>query len=291
MTAFLFAAAAAASLFFGFWFLNRARHLRNIPRTKIRSAPQGYVELEGRARPLGQIPYHTPLGKHPCVWFEYLYRESASDKGMHAQVVRTSQSFLLEDETGVCRIDPIPMQIETRSRKVNLPNKWGLSTHPGLISLRWIGVGEKIQAYGKFTTLRSDFAGRREEMIKSRLAALKRDREAMLRLDLDGDGKVDGGEWDIAREDVIREVEAEVAELQKQHDESSLGHVLRAPDDDRLPFLLTGYAEMKIVARYRLIAAILLLLFVLLLAAIVDAYFIDWIDYEFERGLQPPALH
>ena len=288
MTLLAFVAAAIACLFLAFWFFNRARHLRNIPRARIRSAPQGYVEIVGRAKPLGDIPYHTPVGKHPCVWFEYRYRDTGGDGDLSVQMLRTSQSFMVEDETGSCRIDPVPMRIEARSGKVDLLSKLGLSSHPGLVSLRWIGVGEQVHAYGKFTTLRSDFASRRDETIKTRLGALKRDRDMMLELDLDGDGLVDGDEWETARERITREVDAEIIELQKQHDESALGHVLRAPDDGKLPYLLSSYAEMKIVSRYRYAGAVFLLLFVLALAAIADAYFIDWLGDGFERMLEPP---
>ena len=284
----IFIAAGLLSRLMAFQYFNRARHLLHIPRAKIRSAPQGYVEIVGRAKSLLPVPARTPEREEPAVWYEYLYREGPGNEGAPLEVLRTAESFLLEDETGICRIDPIPMQIEARSRKVDLPNKWGLSSHPGLISLRWIGVGEKIRAYGKFTTLRSDFAGRRDEMIKTRLGALKRDRDMMLKLDLDGDGLVDGAEWETARERITREVDAEIIELQQQHDESSLGHVLRAPDDGKLPYLLSSYAEMKIVSRYRYAGAIFLLLFVLAMAAIADAYFIDWLDDGFEHMLEPP---
>ena len=289
LTSLLFIAAAAGCLFAAFWFSSQARHLRAIPRARIRSAPQGYVEIFGRAKSLSSVPYRTPEDGRPCVWFEYRYREPGSEEGIPGTTLRTSQSFLIEDETGSCRVDPVSMRIETRSRKDNFFNKWSLTAQPGLISLRWIGVGEKVHAYGKFTTLSSDFSSRKKDMIQSRLQALKRDREMMSRLDRDGDGIISGDEWEQAREGIVREVEVEILELQKQQDQRALGHVLRAPDDGRLPYLVSSFAQMNIVSRYRLLALFFGLLFLLLGGAIVDAYFVDWVGYEFDRLLEVPS--
>ena len=126
-------------------------------------------------------------------------------------------------------------------------------------------------------------------MIKTRLAALKSNHELRRLLDHNRDGVIDAREWEQAREDTIAEVDAEIAELQKNQNQDAIGHVLRAPDDAELPFLLSSYSEMKIITRYRFFALMWMLSFLIIGAIIIDAYFIDWIGYEFERLLQPPA--
>ena len=280
-------AAALLSLYLAFRYFNLARHLHNIPRAKIRSAPQGYVEIVGRARSLLPVPARTPETATACVWYEYHYREVHGDDST-VDVLRTTESFLIEDASGSCRIDPVHMRIESRSRKFNWFRKLALSSESGLIEMRWIGIGDRVHAYGKFTTLRSDFSSRRQEMIKTRLAALKSNHELRKLLDHNRDGVIDAREWEQAREQTIAEVDAEIAELQKNQNQDSIGHVLRAPDDAGLPFLLSSYSEMKIITRYRFFALMWMLCFLLLGAIIVDAYFTDWIGYEFERLLRPP---
>ena len=285
MFALIFIVVAAVSLFFAVRYFNLARHLQNIPRSKIRSAPQGYIEIVGRARPLAAVPFYAPESDTPCVWFELSYRHVQGDSST-TEFKRSESSFLIDDGTGLCRVDPHAMTFETRAGTHNELNKLGLEGQSGLLSARWIGVDETVHAYGRFDTLASDFQQQKEDLLRQRLGALKKDQALMRQFDHNRDGIVDGEEWESARESVRQQVEEQFRERQQTQDSSDAIHVLRPPDDDRLPFLVSSFAEIKTVRRYRLCALGFLLLFIASGAALVDAYFLDWLDYEFGRTLR-----
>ena len=286
MLSIIFILVAAISLFLTFRYFNLARHLQNIPRSKIRSAPQGYIEIIGKARLAVPIPFYVPELKHPCVWFECSYRQGHDDSST-VVFKRSASSFLVDDGTGVCRIDPHDMRIETRSEKTHQFNKIGLDAREGLISTRWIGVGDVVQAYGKFNTLSADWRQQKKDMIKQRLSALKKDAALMHRFDTDADGDVDLAEWERAREAVINDVEAHFSEKQKELAGKDAIHVLRPPDDARMPYLVSNRDEIQIMGRYRLYALGWLILFLGSLAAVLDGDFIEWLGFWIETSLQP----
>lgn len=285
MFAFIFIVIATISLFFAVRYFNLARHLQHIPRSKIRSASQGYIEIVGQARPLVPVPLHAPETDIPCVWLELTYRHVQGDSST-TEFKRTESSFLVDDGTGLCRIDPHTMAIETRAGKNNELQKLGLGGSSGLLSARWIAVGETVHAYGKFDTLANDFHQQKKDLIKQRLNALKQDQALMQRFDRDRDGRVDIDEWERAREFVRQDVEDHFRDRQRAQDSEDEIHVLRPPDDDRLPFLVSSFEEIRTIRRYQLYALGFLLLFLVSGAALVDAWFLDWLDYEFARSLQ-----
>lgn len=284
----LFTIIAAIALLLAFRYFNRARHLAGIPRSKIRSAPQGYIEIVGKARALAPVPYYVPGLRQPCVWFECSYREGVGDD-TRTVYKRTESSFLVDDGTGVCRIDPHAMKIETVAATSHRFNLQGRGARDGLLATRWIGVGDTVHAYGRFDTLGADWHGQKRDAIRQRLGALKKDRELMRQFDTDGDGAIDLDEWDRAREAVKQEVEAHFDEKRQVHDRQDALHVLRPPQDARLPYLVSNREEMRLVGRYRLYAAACLLLFVAVLVAVVEGSFVDgledWIDLSLRHRL------
>ena len=278
MLLLLFIASSAISIYLSFRYFNLARHLQNIPTAKIRSAPQGYIELIGRAKPIVPVPYYVPESNIPCVWFECEYEEINSNNS-DPEIKRTTQSFLIDDGTGACRIDPFAINVVTKSRKSRLTMKY-LNTTSRLLSVRWIAVGEVIHAYGRFTTLYSDYQKQEKDLINSRLKALKNDRELMKKFDTNNDGFVDGQEWDIARGVIKKEVNEYILGKQKKQKDKVSENVLQQPDDKKLPYLVSCNRELKVIRRYKLFALGFFLLFLLLSAAIVDTYFLGWLAYE-----------
>lgn len=62
-------------------------------------------------------------------------------------------------------------------------------------------------------------------------------------LDINSDGIVEGKEWDRAVQDVEQEIDDQILQRQKLHHNSPETHILRTPDDKRLPFLVSAYQE------------------------------------------------
>ncbi|NBX20824.1 MAG: hypothetical protein EBR58_05350, partial [Betaproteobacteria bacterium] len=57
--------------------LRRARAISNIATSRIASAAQGYVELQGRTNTTDLI--YSPLSNSPCIWYRYAIYERDSD--------------------------------------------------------------------------------------------------------------------------------------------------------------------------------------------------------------------
>lgn len=160
-----------------FYHLRRARLIEDTPTSKIRSAPQGYVELEGWALPTELGPAKAPLSGGDCLWweFEVARRETTYRNGHQRTRWRTiekgssHQNFVLEDDTGRCRVEPRGACVSAA-----LSREWfGTSSRPaggagigmgiGLGNYRYrekmIVGGEKLYALGAFASVRAEDDG------------------------------------------------------------------------------------------------------------------------------------
>src|SRR5882724_2495649 len=67
--------ACCIALFLGWRFQRRLRLILDTPKSLIRSAAQGYVELCGTAKLMPGDPIIAPLTRVPCVWWSYCIEE------------------------------------------------------------------------------------------------------------------------------------------------------------------------------------------------------------------------
>jgi len=103
-------------LFIGVFFqIKKMRLILSTPTSKIRSAAQGYTELKGAIDSDLTETMHSPLSQTPCYWFKAKverYEETRNSKGeieTEWRTIREERSysdFFLNDETGVCLVDP-----------------------------------------------------------------------------------------------------------------------------------------------------------------------------------------
>lgn len=258
------ATAAAAGCFFLFlrW-LHRARLMVDTPTAAIRSAAQGYVELEGIARMMDGEPVLSPLSGRPCVWYRY----SVEHKGTHDDDWRTVESgvsesiFHLDDGTGRCIVDPegaaiIPSvrlcwrgQLQRPGAAPLETGFWDRFLHSGpyRYTEHRLLDGDPLYAAGQFVALGSADAVGPNEEIRDLLSRWKRDRRELLkRFDADGDGEISPNEWEAVRAQAEREVMASWHERAETSDLS----VLRKPAYGR-PFLLSSIPQTDLIARYR----------------------------------------
>src|SRR5690606_23767286 len=91
----------------------KARTMEDTPTAKIRSAPQGYIEIEGMQRlgPEGLV--HAPLSKTPCLWYRYSIEYFSDKRWVTIEQGASSQLFLLDDGTGQCLVDPFGANVTT----------------------------------------------------------------------------------------------------------------------------------------------------------------------------------
>lgn len=276
----LAAAASGFGLWSGFRRLHRARLIENAPTARVRSAHQGYVELVGKAGALPGEPIIAPLSGAVCCWYDFRIERRS---GKHWNIVDKGTSdavFLVRDDTGDCLIDPDHASVTT----THLQSWYGNSSWPrGPSGVRWgseppqswhvrlnrltgirvsvdFGMGayryqeqvimpdDDLYVVGEFRTLdQAHHAAGRDDIAADYLRRWKRHPEVLARFDLDGDGRVDLDEWQLAREQALAQADREVRELQQ----ADPVHTIARPRDGR-PFLIANLPEFDLVRRYRL---------------------------------------
>lgn len=228
-----------------FGWLRAVRHARLIidtPTARIASAAQGYAELRGRGRPLAGVPVLSPLTGLPVLWYRLqTFRKQRDGKWRHEATTESDASFLLDDGSGECAVDPEGAEMLIRRRDVEQRGE--------LRRIQWCLLPQDpVYVLGEFATLGSitpafDTAAQ----VRDLLAHWKADRAALLRrFDLDGDGTLDLAEWELARAQARREVERQRREIHAAPE----AHVVRAPADGRL-YLISDLDPAHIARRYR----------------------------------------
>lgn len=257
-----------SALFAGFGFLqykralHRYRLMENMPRSLLRSAAQGYVELRGTARLLPGEPILAPLSGKPCVWFSYSVaeRRRASNGRTKWVIVERGAStdhFQLQDDTGGCIIDPEGAEIiavhkdqwygDTRLPQAGPPPRqgWFRSGRYRYTEAR-LQEGEEHYVLGTFHT--ESIRVGSDDAISGLLREWKLDQATLVRrFDADGDGNIDAAEWDVARAAAEREVRARtIAEAANP----PLNTVRHTAETDR-PYIISAMTQEQLVKRYR----------------------------------------
>jgi hypothetical protein len=284
---------ATVAFYFTFRNLHRARLIEDTPTSRIRSAPQGYVELIGEAAMMNGEPILAPLSGMDCCWWRYKI-EKRGDKGW--RTVRSGKSdslFLLRDDTGECILDPEGANVTPSEKNIwygpNATPSAGPDRGSGTIykkveffairistnqtfggNFRYIEEtiipGDPLYAIGLFSSIGEiNRKAMRDDMIKGRLRQWKADHATLLkRFDSNRDGKIDMDEWETVR----RSAEREVTREQMQQDQQPL-HTLSSTGTNGRPLMISSKAEFELVRHYRLLTLVALAAFFLLGSATV----------------------
>lgn len=221
--------------------LRRRRSITDTPTSRIATAAQGFVELQGSGRLFGEQPLLSPLTGLPCLWYRFVVEERDRDnKWRTVQTGISDVSFILDDGSGELLVDPEGAEVITRHRE-----RWQRGNRR---YTEWkLIAGDDVYALGSFRTTN----GNSEALSASRdtgelLAEWKRDTPTLLkRFDLDGDGEIDMREWALARAAAQREVGQRHREIRARADT----HLLGRPTDGR-PYLLANIDPVRLAIRY-----------------------------------------
>ena len=259
-------AAVIGGGWFAFRFLHVARVIEDTPTSRVRSAAQGYVELEGRARPLAGTTNLAPLTQRDCVWWRYRvqHRSESGTRGGRREAWRTvasgrsGQPFLIDDGTGECIVQPADAEVlaaESTAWYGATPWPAGMpgTTARGAPGRDYryfeerIHVHEQVYALGGFRSVSGTGDGVTEDAVRALLAEWKQDQEVLKhRFDRDRDGSVSLEEWEKARAEARLTVERQRAERPA----ADVLHVLGHPDNGQL-FLLATFKAAHLARRYR----------------------------------------
>lgn len=250
---------------------HRARLIEDTPTSKIRSAAQGYVELNGFTRLMGGTPIVAPLTGTVCNWYEYTIdkrevRHTRNGTRVSWKRIRSETSediFLMEDGTGQCLVDP-----EGATVHCDYDQTWyGATAWPregqagttGFFNSgdyryreRRLMPDEALYAIGEFRTVGTDYQGDLRDDVGAILREWKTDPARHLgRFDANRDGEIDLDEWEQARAAAETQALRERAERSVVH----VSNLLSRGSDRRRPFILSSHPEDGLSRRYRLQAA------------------------------------
>jgi len=112
--------ALIAALFWSFYQLRVYRLITGTPTSQLRSAAQGFVELEGYC--VGNAyPISSPYSNRPCVWYECkTYKKVKTKKSTSWKRIDRQTSphwFKVADPTGVAWVDPEGASVHTQISK------------------------------------------------------------------------------------------------------------------------------------------------------------------------------
>ncbi|MGH8442633.1 MAG: GIDE domain-containing protein [Nevskiaceae bacterium] len=263
------AVAAVAGFVACFVFLHRARLMENMPTSRLRSAAQGYVELEGDARLMEGPPIIAPLTKNRCIWWSFRIDEKQkSGKNSNWVTVergRSDDCFELDDGTGKCVVDPDGANVISRhsqtwygsSRSPDVPPELGRGLlRAGFSRYRYfeerLHFGEPLYALGTYRTQAGGPDSFDEKLdLKELLEKWRADKRMMALFDVNKDGAVDQKEWDAARRMAVKKVRDE--HVQRAVESPDL-HILAKPRDGR-PYILSGIPQAMLIRRWRLASA------------------------------------
>lgn len=260
-TALIAAAGGAGALLclYGFFRrLRRDRLLADTPLVHIRSAAQGYVKVQGHARPAGAAPTAAPLSGRPCVWWDFKIAEQHRDAKGRAEW-RTIESatsvelFVLAEDDAQCLVGPVraevtPSRINTwygnTSRPIGGPPVVNTALLMGpyryteqlLESDAQLCVAGELRSHSETGDLAAATAARLHEW--------KQDQQRLLeRFDADHDGHLSEAEWENARRAAAQECEAQKLQAAIQR-----VSIVSEPADGR-PFLISPLGPERMERR------------------------------------------
>lgn len=121
---FMVSVVSIITVYTGLQSYRRYRVISGTATSKIRSAPQGYVELKGLGEWMPGDSIHSPFSGRRCLWYQcQIDRRERTGKNrtrwnnISNQV--SDQIFHLVDETGKCAIDPESAHVEPE-----INNQW-----------------------------------------------------------------------------------------------------------------------------------------------------------------------
>jgi hypothetical protein len=281
----LFLGAVAVGSFW-FWFLwwKKARLIDDTPRSRIRSAAQGYVELRGR----GQLPASqsnlAPLTRRSCVWWMYKIEryESAGRRSAWSTVDSSTSTvpFLLQDEEHWCVVNPTGAEVFPGERSVWRGNSSWPQSGPQGEQVRAFGSGEyrytehriyeheQIDVIGEFRSVGGAQSVDKEEAVSALLRQWKQEPGALLqRFDVNHDGVLSAAEWERARTAARSDVE------QRLLAEPPASYCVVMRSGDGRPFLIAAYDLVKVARRLKIQAFCALVTFLAAVFGLASSFF------------------
>lgn len=251
----LFACGFAAT--FNYW---RLLKITEAPISTIAAAAQGYVELRGTASTDNSLK--TPFHGIPCVWYRaWVYANVEDQKGLPdicgnrlLDYYESNQPFTLNDGTAKCTINPAGAEVVHFEART-----WRKNAHRYVE--QYLPASKKLYVLGQLNTLKHlTNAAILNLEVRNILAEWKsRPEQLRNRYDHNLDGKIDSNEWELARQDAIKQATAKQMMMAHNGD-----FTLAKPANNQL-FLISAKSPQQLRNSYRYwsLAHIITLIFLL----------------------------
>lgn len=248
----------------------RLRIIEDTPTAKLRSAHQGYIELEGKGQFIDDQPLYSPLSNHPCLWYrsQIEQQETFVDNGRTQtrwNVVYKNISqhrFKLIDGKNSCFVDPEAAEVNSHQKLVWYGNtEWPTRTqllesqsiiHAATNSYRYcewlILPGQPLYILGQFTTWSATAQKSIRNVMINLINDWKQDQELLKkRFDTNKDGHIDQEEWEVARQEAQSEAQRIYDQLVLEPDMN----IIAKPNDPIQPFIISAYSQAALIQKYR----------------------------------------
>jgi hypothetical protein len=227
------------------WILahRRARAISDTPTSKVASAAQGYCEIIGAGKQMGEDPLFSLHSQTRCLWYRYLVEEcSPSNEWNEKASGESKDPFALDDGSGVCAINPDGAEILVRGKK-----SWEVGDQR---YTEWILFEQQpLYVVGQFTTSRPSEFKIASEQCEGRLLS-KPDGDVVAqngRLERERDRRCDPKEQEAVRAQARSDAQANPHSLEA----SGETHIMQRPSDGRV-FLISDHDPAALSRRYRL---------------------------------------
>ncbi len=191
-----------------FVLFQRKRAIENCPTSRVRSLPMGEVEVKGHARQ--REPVRSPYSYTDCVYYSYeIYtREAGLTRSLRKSGNSGLVPFYLEDETGTVLILPQEAIVQAGVTQtlygisgMNAQNVLSNVPENSIVKERIIPVGGVLYVTGFARPLRTSGLDSKRLLVE-KMRSLKKNPARLKKYDVNGDGRIDGSEWEAARVDM-----------------------------------------------------------------------------------------
>lgn len=248
----------------------RLRIIENTPTAKLRSAHQGYIELEGKGQLVDDQRIYAPLSNHPCLWYRSQIEQQESFVENNRTQTRwnvvykstSDHRFKLTDGVSSCFVDPNGAEVSGDEKLVWYGNtEWPTRTQilesqsivhamtNGYRYTEWLVLpGQSLYILGQFSTWSATTQKSVRDVMINLINDWKQDQLALQeRFDTNQDGNIDQEEWEVARQEAK-------SEAQRIHDQLALEpdtNIIAKSNNSAQPFIISVYPQALLVRKYR----------------------------------------
>jgi hypothetical protein len=223
------------------------RYITDTPRSKVASAAQGFVEVQGSCEFYGDREIQGFMSGPPCVWHRYLIvRFGRRDSGMPLQVGASDIPFVVRDSTGACVVNP-------RGAKILSSSKRSWTSDGKFFSSTYIRHGARMYVIGELRAHNCSVSASNENaQVSGLLASWKQDKLWLLsEFDSDNNGELDPDEWAAA----VKRARTVARDLADHKAMEPVQHTISKPKNG-LPMLISDRHPDQLARQFALFSSV-----------------------------------